>query len=284
MRYKDGKIEQITHNRLGDMHATPNSDGSVIVWDRFSRENANDPEGRWQVILWKDGKESVLTENTGNCLNPTLSSNGQVAAWVNDLTGNYAQSVAQYYTVKDGQTHDLSYPQEYAYPPSISADGSRIFFRLDNSDGAEIWMKDQDDQVKPVTDSPNVPESSVVTTADGKTVFYSVPGPEGDDNLYRLDTEPWKLSTVSDDPKSDETWCSTSSDGGKVAWTNFERSGQDVDIQIMLREGDKTVPVTQGDSLHSFPHMSADGNALVYMDINPADTNDVAICLWRREG
>ena len=64
----------------------------------------------------------------------------------------------------------------------------------------------------------------------------------------------------------------------------FERSGQDVDIQIMLREGDKTVPVTQGDSLHSFPHMSADGNALVYMDINPADTNDVAICLWRREG
>lgn len=281
MRYRDGKIDQLTSNNLGDIHATPSFDGSTVVWNRFSREDINDKQGRWQVVRWQDGQETLLTpESGGNCQDPTLSADGKTVAWLNDVTGDYRQSVAQ--VLRNGQVEDLSAPSDYAFAPSVSADGSRVVFAKNTSRGRDIFIQEASGAPRQLTKTPFENEDSVRVTGDGSAVFYSAIGIDGTDNIFKLDIDGGKRSIISAEPKVDETWLSASADGSTVVWTNFDRRGGEADVQIKRRDASgNTSILTEGANYHAHPHVSADGRSAVFMEVNPDNTKDNGIYLWQ---
>jgi len=280
MRYRDGKIEQLTHNALPDMHAVPNDDGSVIVWDRCTRNDNNDPDGRWDAVRWENGVETVLTDSQANSTDTTVSGDGKVIAWSNDIDGKQGNWKIQ--TLVGDKIVDLTPNEETNAGPVLNQDGSRMFWRSYREGGSDIAMRDQDGVIKPVTDSEE-DEVRPAITADGKTLVYSVTSEEGDDDLVRLTVEPRSLTSVSEEKDVDECWPSLSADGKTVAWTNFDRRGKETDVQVLLREGDQTVALSENFNLHTFPNLSADGKTVVWMDVDRNNTEHCQIFLWQRD-
>ena len=73
MRYRDGKVDCLSHDPRPDMHADLSYDGSVVAWTRFSSVDPQDKQGHWDIVMWKDGQETTLASTRANEMDPVVS-------------------------------------------------------------------------------------------------------------------------------------------------------------------------------------------------------------------
>lgn len=275
-RYQDGRVDRISSDLRQDIHPTVNHDGSVITWSRFSTLNPNDPEGNFDIMVWRDGQTSVLAEGRADQTDPVVSPDGRRIAWTSDLDGkqqNYAIELNE-----NGQTQTLTSPKETNMYPVFAGESGRMLWRAYREDGSDLVLRDEQGTIKPITfDSAD--EIRPCLTRDGKTVFYHVQSPEGDDDLYRLDLEPNGFSELSAQKKVDESWPVCNADGSAVAWTNFDRRGEETRTHVYVN-GEQ---VSQGDGMHTNVSIDAAGKRLAYLWMNPDDMDNRRIVLLEKQ-
>lgn len=267
MRYRDGQVDQLTHDPRADMRASLSHDGSVVAWTRFSSTDPTDKTGHWDIVVNRNGQETVLAGSRANEMDAYVSADGKHVGWSSDTDG----TASAWKVVVDGQ--DVTGGEGNNAFPQLNADGSRIVWRNFSDTGSDLWLRDQNGTCKQLTDDPEN-EVKPAFTPDGKTLVYSK-----DRDLFRHDLEPSKVTVLADDPQMDELWPAVSDDGQKVVWTNFDKREDKVDTQIWLREGGQNAPLTSMEGLSGFPSISGDGSKVAWMWVDREDLGDTAIYL-----
>jgi hypothetical protein len=135
---------------------------------------------------------------------------------------------------KEGRETILAEGRADQSDPAVSPYGSgRMVWRSWREDGYDLELRDEQGTVKPITfDSSD--EIRTSPTHDGKSVFYHVVSPEGDDDLFRVDLEPHNSVVVSMEKEVDESWPVCSGDGSAAAWTNFDRRGSETETILTI--------------------------------------------------
>ncbi|MBS2035955.1 PD40 domain-containing protein [bacterium] len=278
-RYCDGQIDRISSDPRQDIHPSLNHDGSVITWTRWNKLDPKDPEGNFDVVVWKDGREQTVAETRANESDPVVSPDGAKIAWESDVDGNNRQSVIQ--CLENGKIRDLTQPSDNAAFP-VFGGNQHLFWRSYGADGSDLVRFDGQNAQK-ITNQPGS-EVKPAASKDGQVVFYQKVS-DSDDDLFRLDLKTGQTELAAGLKKVDEDWPSTSADGSVLAWTNFDRRLPlpTANTQIYVRENGENRQVTFGPGIHGQTSMSDDGNKIAYHWINSAFINNRAIVLLERQ-
>lgn len=242
MRWQDGHVEAIGKGPGHDLDPSVSEDGSVVVWTRLH------PDGNSDVMQWKDGEVTAVAATPANESQARVSGDGSTVVWVHDdLTSPFGFDL---YQRRDGQTSEVTRGWEVDLEPTLSRDGSWLYFRRRvDFDGGDLWMRDPQGQLKQVTHS-RTQEFGATASADGKTLVWSQDD-RGDHNLYRFTTENTALTPVAEEPGVPEQDASLSADGLRMAYTRGEH--------VML-DG---VPLTATGS-NGWPQLSQDGRSVAF--------------------
>lgn len=279
-RYHDGQVDRVSSDPRQDIHPTVNHDGSVITWSRFSTLDPNDKEGNFDIVAWRNGQETVVAEGRADQTDPVVSPDGSRLAWTSDLDGKQQNYVIELH--ENGQTQTLTSPKEANLYPVFAGDSGRMIWRSYREDGSDLVLRDEQGTVKPITfDSAD--EVRPCITDDGKTVFYHVESPEGDDDLYRLSLEPNGFSELSAEKQVDESWPVCSGDGKSVAWTNFDRRGDKTRTHVYLNEDGVSQQISWGSGMHTNVSIAGTSDRLAYLWMNPDDMDNRRIVLLERK-
>jgi Tol biopolymer transport system component len=279
MAFRDGEVTQLTHNSLPDMHPSISRDGKTIAWTRLSSSDPNDKSAQWDIVIWKDGQETVLDNVTANEMDAAVSADGSKFAWSTDGGTNEAQWAIE--TMIDGQISQITELDGHM-SPLFSGDGSRLFWKGDGAVGGRIFSQGPDGQVKGLT-PPLLNCHSPAPAESGNQVCYTQVSLQGDDDQMRLHLDTGVVETVAGEKFQDECWAAQNADGSVVAWTNYDRRGQEVDNQINAVIDGQRVALTDDPGNHSFPSVSDDGKTLAWMWIKDNNTDDRGVYLLKRD-
>ena len=270
-RHEDGESVKLTTDGHASMKAAVSGDGSRVAFTRYNRLDPNEP-GNWDLALWTEGEgeAELIADGPGNEMSALISDDGLTVVFDDDGDGNLGRGNIRKWV--DGQLIDVTTGDDYNLFPKMSGDGRRITWRRYEGGKSEIWMQDQNGVVKPFLSGK---ESLAVNgmSHDGTKVLY-VDGSQGDEDLVLHDESNRSETLVAGERKVDETWASMSSDGGTIAWTNFDfRKGAPADTSIYMQVDGESIRVTESDGgLNSDPEVSADGKTLVWMWIDAEET------------
>ncbi|MBM3461734.1 MAG: hypothetical protein FJX76_06490 [Armatimonadetes bacterium] len=274
LRWRDGKVDQLTHNTLADVHPVVSDDGNTVAWTR------RDKNGNFDVVANIEGTERVISAGPGNEYSVAISGDGKTIVWDDDHNGDWGGWDIRAW--RDGRVETVTDSPGNQEFPEVNDDGSCIFWRDDTAeDGSNIWMRDRSGTIKPVV-TGQAYQGPFAVTDDGSKVIFTDIG-EDAEGLYIQDG--LRVRPVADLDKVSESGPAVNADGSVVAWTNFDfRNGAPADTQIFLKDGEQSVQITTGaDGLNARPSISDDGRTVTWFWIDNEDTGHCKIYLLERE-
>lgn len=276
-RWEDGQVEKVNHDGYSSFGARVNHDGNVVVYSRYSLQDALNPEGNWDVGRWKDGKIEVVAGTDLHELSPRVDASGDVVVYDVETPPGRAYTVRRW---ENGETEDITDGTAKDMFPVLSADGSRMAWRHDLS---EVRLRDQNGASKAIPTLGEVP-TSIVLDQKGDKILYSA-RVDGDRDLFLLDTRDSTVTSVATLKGVDENDASMSPDGKTIAYTAIDRRKETADVNVWVwvwREG-KTEQLTWNDgSLNGFPSVSDDGNSIAWYSVDRQNPDYRRVLLWQK--
>ena len=275
-RWENGDVVKINHDGYSSFGAQVNRDASVVVFSRYSLQDALNREGNWDIGRWENGKIEVVAGTDHHEMSPRVDASGDVVVY------DVEHPVRRTYTVKrweNGQTENITDGNSRDMFPVVSKDGSRMTWRHNLS---EIWLRDQNGHSKPLPMVGEVP-ASIVLDQKGDKILYST-RVDGDRDLFLLDTRDSSLTTVASLKGVDEYDASMSPDGKTIVYTAIDRRKDTADVNVWVWREGKTEQLTWDDgSLNGFPSVSDDGNSITWYSVNRQDGNQRKVYLWEKD-
>lgn len=274
-RVKDGRLEAVSKSPDHDLEPKVSADGDTIVWSRLSSATEERPES-WDVFQWNSGSTTPLANSPADEDSPDISHDGKSVVYTfDDVEKTIGFDIHRCHS---GQCSEVTSGGEVDIHPRISGNGERVFFRRKvRFDGGDVWMKDEDGTLKPLTHNP-LPELTPVVSKDGKTLAWTESdSPDSDSDVVMINTA-LGTKTVIGESGVDEQDPALAANGSILAYTRAE-GGRSA---VMLRENGTTENVS-GESFARWPSISEDGKVLVWNAVDPEDPQQTVIYRLDRE-
>ncbi len=247
-------IEQVTFDEALDTDPALSGDGQTVVWSRRGNEGLD------LMVRRAGGQAEVLLEAEGDQKQVALSEDAGVVVFQD---GHHIARLEQDRAVALSSPA----PTEEDSHPTVSADGSRIFWeRMDTRDFTQtLWMRESNGQSRPVLKE----FVSAAVSDDGTTVAYTK-WVGNDKDLFKLDLATGQSSVVSAKKGVNESFPTISADGSRVAYNVVDFRNDEVEAYIHLNENgsDRQLVGRRQGARDLFPRLSADGSVLAWTRID----------------
>ncbi|WP_435119017.1 S9 family peptidase [Halolamina sp. C58] len=202
---------------------------------------------------------------------PRVGPDGERVAFYYDGTGRNELYVQEIESGERRQISDGEVPRAARWPIAWDADGSRVFFHLDDAgdEQNDIWAIDLDGDAEPVIETPG--QASLQDVADDGRLLYA--SDEGEQmNLYLFDpaTGESEQLTENDEPVRGGSF---SPDGDRIAYTTNETEAmenRDAYVQELESGESRRLDIGETGSQTGAVDWHPDGERLLVRD----DTED----------
>lgn len=299
-RWRDGEVLKLNQDGYSSYQSRSNQDASVVVFHRYSLQDALDKKGNWNVGRWQDGKVEVVAGTDDHEMSPGTDDSGKTIVYDREDKQARKINIMQW---KDGETSPVSEGKFVDLFAEVSGNGERTAWRRNLH---EVWLQDQNGVDKALSTAGAKP-ASVSLDQSGDKVLYSAEDKEGDRDIFITDLSNSSTTVVANLKGVEEYDPDFSGDGKTVTYTAIDFRKKDMDLSSLklskngdfekLSEGvlaadmnvyvwrdGKTEQLTWDDGgLNTKATVSDDGNSVSWLWIDRQDTNNRKVLLWQKD-